>query len=427
MGMDFPRMVRIRQQFDPGSICNVSAAVRRALESALPRPPAHGKRVAITAGSRGITDIVPILKEVIGFFLSSGGKPFLFPAMGSHGSGTSEGQRKLLEGFGITEEKMGVPILSEIEPVRIGEAACGLPVFADRFAAEADHIVVVNRIKPHTKFKAPIESGLMKMMAIGMGKRRGAEMYHKAAVGLSMHRIIMEAAAVVLAKLPILCGLGIVENGYDRTAVVKAAPPSGIEDMEKRLLRKAKKLLPKLPFDEIDVLIVDRIGKDISGIGMDPNITGRNRDILGVFPHPTRVKRIFVRDLSPGTHGNAVGIGLADLTTRRAVEKIDYKATYTNCLTAISLEKAAVPMHFDSDREALTAALGSIGLTSPRESRVVRILDTLHLAEVEVSESFIPEALNRPDLTIVGSPSEMVFDDSENLPDSFQSGKPGCP
>jgi len=238
---------------------------------------------------------------------------------------------------------MGVPLLASMEAVEIGKTEDGVPVYIDRYASEADHIMVVNRVKPHTKFKAPIESGLMKMMAIGMGKQSGAEYYHKAAVQFTFPKIIVDAGREVMKRAPILCGLGIVENGYDETARIKALKPEELEEEEKKLLVLSKQMMPRLPFNEIDLLVVDEMGKEISGVGIDPNITGRNRDMLGVFPHPTNVRRLFVRDLTADSNGNAVGIGLADITTRRLVEKIDPKPTYMNCITGLSIEKAAIP------------------------------------------------------------------------------------
>jgi hypothetical protein len=375
-----------------------------------------GQRVAITAGSRGVANIAEILRATADFLKSLGARPFIFPAMGSHGGATAAGQLALLAHYQITETSMEVPILASMEAAEIGKTEDGVPVYVDRHALEADQIVVVNRIKPHTKFKAPIESGLMKMMAIGMGKQRGADYYHKAALHYTFYKIIVDAGRVVLKKTPVLCGLGTVENGYDETAMIVGLRPEEIEREEERLLTEAKRMMPRLPFDEIDLLIVDEIGKDISGVGIDPNVTGRNRDLIGVFPHPTNAKRIFVRDLTDHSNGNATGIGLVDITTNRLVNKINYQAMYMNTITGISLEKAAVPMHFETDREAIEVALGSIGLTPPEESRIVRIRNTLHLDEVEVSEVYEKDVRKRPDLEILEGPNPMIFDAQSNLP-----------
>lgn len=414
--MLFPRMYRIRQTFERPVIKDIKGTVVSELKRLpLEKRVKPGQRVAITAGSRGIANIAEILKATVNFFHSLGAQPFLFPAMGSHGGATAEGQVALLAHYHINESFVGAPILSSMEVVEIGKTEDGVPVYIDKYALEADHIVVINRIKPHTKFKASIESGLMKMMAIGMGKQKGADYYHKAALHHTFFKIIVDAGRIVIKKAPILCGLGIIENGYDETAEIVVLRPEEIETEEQKLLVEAKKMMPRLPFNEIDLLIVDEIGKDISGVGIDPNVTGRNRDLLGVFPHPTNIKRIFVRDLTAHSYGNATGIGLADITTKRLVDKIDYQATYMNAITGISLEKAAVPMHFETDRKAIEVALGSIGLTPSEKSRIVRIKNTLHLDEVEVSEVYEKEIHQKPDLEILEEPNQMIFDTNGNL------------
>jgi hypothetical protein len=414
--MLFPTMYRILQTFERPVVKDVAESVRSELKKlALEKNVKSGQRVAVTAGSRGIANMAEILKTTIGFLKSLGTQPFIFPAMGSHGGATAEGQVVLLAHYHMTEEFLGAPVLSSMEVVAIGRTEDGVPVYIDKLAWEADHIVVVNRIKPHTKFKSPIESGLMKMMAIGMGKQKGADYYHKAALHYTFFKIIVDASRIVMKRAPILCGLGIIENGYDETARIVALRPEEIEGAEKSLLTEAKRMMPRLPFNEIDLLIVDEIGKDISGVGIDPNVTGRNRDLLGVFPHPTSAKRIFVRNLTEQSNGNANGIGLVDITTKRLVDKIDYRATYMNAITGISLEKAAVPMHFATDREAIEVALGSIGLVPPEKSKIVRIKNTLHLDEVEVSEIYGKEVRQRPDLEILEGPGPMTFDRDGNL------------
>jgi hypothetical protein len=413
--MKLPKMYRLRQRFDETKVENLEETVKGALGKLSLAAIKAGQRVAITGGSRGIADIADILKAVVDFVKSFDAQPFIFPAMGSHGGATAEGQVGVLEQLGVTESYLKAPILSSMEVEEIARTEDGVPVFADKNALAADHIVVVNRIKSHTKFKGPLESGLMKMMAIGMGKLKGAELYHKAAVQHTFPKIIADAARLVIQRTPVLCGVGIVENAYGRTALVSAIEPEAIERREKELLLLSKKMMAKLPFNDIDLLIVDEMGKDISGVGIDPNVTGRNRDLLGVFDHPVQVKRLFVRDLTAKSKGNAVGIGLTDLTTRRLVDKIDYAATYKNCITGISLEKAAVPMHFFTDREAIEVGLGSIGLTPPEKSKIVRIKNTNRLEVVEVSEAFAAEIKNRADLEIIAGPQQMVFDGTDNL------------
>lgn len=414
--MDFPNMYRLRQSFDRTAVADIPGTVRAELKKlVLEKRVRPGQRIALTGGSRGVANIALILKTAVEHLKTIGASPFIFPAMGSHGGATAEGQAAVLTHYGVTEEFTGAPVLSSMETVEISRTPDGVPVFIDRNASEADGIIVVNRIKPHTKFKAEIESGLMKMMAIGMGKQKGADHYHKAALQYTFPKIIVDAGREVLRKAPVLCGLGLVENGYDETALIAALGPEDIEEREKELLVLAKRLMPRLPFNEIDLLIIDEMGKDISGTGIDPNVTGRNRDILGIFPHPVNVRRLFVRDLTPSSEGNATGIGLADLTTKRLVDKIDRPATYMNCITGISLEKAAIPMYFETDKECIRVALGSVGLAPAEESRIVRIKNTLHLDEVEVSEIYKEEIADRPDLEILEGPRPMSFDAEGNL------------
>ena len=409
--MNFPQIYRVKQTFDRTRVENIPATVKTELQKlSLEKQVKPGQRVALTAGSRGVANIALILKAAVEYVKSIGAKPFIFPGMGSHGGATAEGQTALLAHYQVTEAFTGAPIISSMEAVEISKTEDGVPVYIDKNASQADWIVVVNRIKPHTKFKAPIESGLMKMMAIGMGKQKGAEYYHKAAIQYTFGKIIVDAGREVIKKAPILCGLGMVENGYDETARIEAIRPEEIEKRERELLVLAKDMMPRLPFNEIDLLIVDEMGKDISGTGIDPNVTGRNRDLLGVFPHPVNAKRLFVRDLTENSNGNATGIGLADLTTKRLVDKINYQATYMNCITGISVEKAAVPMHFPTDQQAIQVALGSIGLVPPEKSRIVRIKNTLHVDEVEVSEAYREELGKRSDLEILHGPAPMPFD-----------------
>jgi len=408
--INLPQICRIRQHFDGTRVSDIRKAVLAELNRFSWDQIRPDSRVAITAGSRGIANIAEILKTVVDFFKSLDAKPFIFPAMGSHGGATAEGQTAVLAQLGVTDAYLQAPILSSMDVQQIGATDDGVPVFLDRHARGADHIVVVNRIKCHTKFKASIESGLMKMMAIGMGKHKGAAYYHKAAVAYTFPKIIRDAARIVLQQTPVVCGIGIIENGYGETARIAAFKPENIESGEEKLLSQSKKMMAHLPFNDIDLLIVDEMGKNISGVGIDPNVTGRNRDFVEVFDHPVRIKRVFVRDLTEQSKGNAIGIGLADLTTKRLVDKIDYDVTYKNCITGISLEKGAV-----NDRQAIEVALDSIGLTSSPKSKVVRIKNTLRLDIVAVSEAYLDELHQRNDVEILGDPEPMQFDRLNNL------------
>jgi hypothetical protein len=342
-----------------------------------------------------------------------GAEPFIVPAMGSHGGGTAEGQRAIIESYGITESYTGAPIRSAMDVVHVADTEDGIPIYFDRHAYQADHVAVVGRVKPHTGFVGEIESGLMKMMMIGLGKHTGASVYHRAIIHHSFDRIIRTVGRTVLARCKIAFGLGIVENGYDETALVEAVLPPEFEEREKALLVLAKKWMPRLPVDRADLLIVDAMGKNISGSGMDTNIIGRKPRVEGVT-QPT-VTRVFVRELTPETHGNAAGIGLADFTTTRLVRSMDYQATVINCVTAAHPEAAVTPVHYETDRQVIDAALSTIGLQPPEQSRIVRIQDTLHLAEVDVSETCRSELGGRTDLEVCESAHELTFDAAGNL------------
>lgn len=412
-----PEMAIVEQHFDSRKIDDVEGSVAHELSKLqLEKSIRPGDSVAITAGSRGIARIDLILRQVVSRLGDLGAKPFIFPAMGSHGGATAEGQRQVLAKLNITEETMGCPIRSDMEPVYLGDATQGYPIYVDRHAAAADHIVVINRIKAHTKFKGSLESGLMKMMAIGMGKQKGASYYHRAAIRLTFQNIVEQVGLEVMRRCPVLFGLGIVENAFHDICAIRALGPDSLRDGEAALLDLAKRRMARLPFDEIDVLIVDQIGKDISGTGMDTNVTGRNIDILGDFTTTPRIKRIFVRNLTDGTEGNAIGIGFADFTTSRLVEKMDKQKTWMNSITAISPEKGSIPIHFSTDREALDACFQTIGEISPRQARVVRILDTLSLQHIQVSRAFQEDIGAHAALVQRGAWQQLCFDSHGNLP-----------
>ncbi|MGD9301934.1 MAG: lactate racemase domain-containing protein [Desulfobacterales bacterium] len=413
--MNLPPMCRIRQHFDKTRVTDLPTSVLAELNQLPWDKLQPGDRVAIAAGSRGIANFADIILAIVDFLKSLDTRPFLIPAMGSHGGATAEGQVAVLAELGVTEAVVQAPILASMDVEQIGLTEDGVPVFLDKYALEADHIVVVNRIKSHTKFKASIESGLLKMMSVGMGKHTGAAYYHKAAIQYTFAKVIRDAARIVLRRAPILCAVGIVENGYGQTARIAALRPDAIETGEEKLLILSKKMMAQLPFNEIDLLIIDEMGKNISGVGFDPNVTGRNRDLMGAFSHPARIKRIFVRDLTDQSKGNAIGIGLADITTQRLVDKIDYAVTYKNCITGTSLEKGAVPMHFSSDRQAIEVALESIGLIPAAMSKIVRIQNTLQLEFLEASEACIQELRPGNDVEIIKGPELMEFDSHNNL------------
>jgi len=401
-------MFRVKQTFRGPTVENVPDAVRSAL-GRLALPVQAGQSVALTVGSRGVVNIDRIVRATVDHLKSLGARPFIIPAMGSHGGGTEEGQRSVLEHYGVTEATMGCPVRATMDVVQVGEAL-GLPIWLDRYAAEADWVGVINRVKPHTGFTGDIGSGLLKMMTIGTGKHRGAVQAHRANIRLGYERMITELGSAMLRSGRIAFGLGVVENGYDETAVVQAFLPPDVEAGERELLRRAKSWMARLPFEQIDLLVVDEMGKNISGSGMDSNIIGRH----GTFFEPPytspKVTFIVVSDLTANTYGNAIGLGSADFVTRRLADKIDWEATYVNGLTACSPAGCKMPATLDSAQEAIAVALSCLGLDRVEDARVVRIKNTLQIAEVDVSENLLAEVAKRDDLAQVGDPVALTFD-----------------
>ena len=345
--MPLPRMVRVRQTFPRQRVADIPRAVADRLAAA-GLPVKRGDTVAVGAGSRGIANIDVIVGATVRYLRDLGARPFVFPAMGSHGGGTAEGQIDVLAHYGITEATMGCPVRATMDVVQVGEAL-GLPVWLDRFASEADWIGVVNRVKPHTDFKGSIESGLFKMMTIGLGKWKGAMQYHRANVTHSYETVITSVGREMLAKARIGFGLGIVENGYDETGHIEAFSAANLEDGERRLLKDAREWMARLPFKQIDVLVVEEIGKNISGSGMDTNVIGRPTNPHEPFPADPKILWIVALDITEESYGNATGIGNADFTTRRLVDRIDMKPTLINCITACSPGMAKVPATYDND------------------------------------------------------------------------------
>lgn len=413
--MTYPDMAVVKQKLYSSGINDIPAAVLSALSaftiSDMVKP---GETVAVSVGSRGINRIDSVVYHCLKFFKNKGLKPFIVPAMGSHGGATAKGQRDVLAKLGITESTMGTPICSEMDVVQVGKLSNGLKIFFSKKALEADYIVVINRIKPHTKFRAEIESGLCKMLTIGLGKAQGATEFHRRAVQHTF-KVIEDAATFIINQGRILFGLALLEDGRGDLMYVEAILPSSIVERDKILLKEARAAMGRIPFDYLDILIVDFIGKDISGIGMDSNITGRHRDIVGDFSISPHVKRIFVRDLSPASNGNGNGIGLADITTKRLVDSLDIQKTNINALTAISPEKAAIPIYFDTDRKSLDVCARTIGLDSIAKARIVRIKDTASLELLQVSKALELEVLSNPNLELITPWQPFEFDEDDNL------------
>ncbi len=414
--MHYPDMYAVRQTFARERETDIPDAVRREMTRLAARLQLRpGARVGVAVGSRGIRDIAAVTQGVVDGLKRLGAEPFVFPAMGSHGGGTAEGQAAVLHHYGITEASMRCPILSRMDTVQIGASPEGIPVFLDRNASEADHVVPINRVKSHTEFKGEIESGIMKMLLIGMGKQDGARIYHRAFADYGFDRIVAGLARVVIEKARVLFGMAIIENAYQETALLRGLLPDEIVQEERRLLRKAKELAPRLPFDDIDILIVDEMGKNVSGSGMDTNVIGRFYNHVAREPEKPRIKRIYVRDLTPESMGNACGIGLADYVHRALVDKVDLPATNTNCITAGNPEKGRIPISCATDREALDFCFATVGLTTPEDARVVWIRNTLDLTEAEISRTLRVQVDGRADLSVAGGPVALACDEAGRL------------
>lgn len=415
---DLPLWAPVRQSLDDTDIGDVRAAIAAQFQRAgigdRLRP---GQRVAITAGSRGIDRIDEVVRAVVDEVRALGAEPFIVPAMGSHGGATAEGQRELIAHYGITEETMGCPILSSMETVQLGMVEGDVPVWIDKNAFEADAVIPVGRVKPHTDFRGPVESGLMKMIAIGLGKQHGAEFFHFQGMGEFYH-LIPAVANYTLSRVNIPFGVAVIENGYGSLAQAEAVPAARIFEREQELLRIARNRMGRLPGESIDVLIIDRIGKDISGDGADPNVI--NRDVAGALPlteepEKPRIQRVIMRDLTDDTDGNASGIGMADIVLRRAVERMDPVATYMNMITAKAPQGARIPLTVDNDRQAIQIALACCLKTKPETSRIARIQDTKHVETFWASEPLLPELLASGRVEVTGELRPIGFDNEGML------------
>lgn len=409
-----PRMIRVKQKMFSGKIDkgDIPACIARELsQEKFTGVFKKDARIAITAGSRGVANIPVVLKAVADFLKAQGARPFIVPAMGSHGGATGEGQKKLLAGYGVTEESIGCPILSSMEVVQVGTTEEGHPVYIDRNAYQADGIVLVGRVKPHTDFQGPYESGLMKMMTIGLGKRQGADTCHEEGFAHMAHLVPM-FGNVILQNAKILCGIALIENAYDETAEIHALTPKEIPQEEPKLLNRARSIMARILIPESDVLVVDQIGKDISGDGMDPNISGT---FIPPLTGGHKAQRTVVLDLTEHTHGAALGIGCADVTTRRLFDKIDYSATCVNAITCTVLQFVKIPIVMPNDEKALQIAVRTCTLIDKANPRIVRIKDTMRVGEIEISEALLAQARQNPDLEILGEAHDWNFDENGNL------------
>ncbi len=398
--MQLPRMVKVRQKFEMQKILDIERAIISEMKrDEIKNVVKPGCRVAIAVGSRGISNIGQIVKTVGEQLKQLGARPYVVPAMGSHGSATAEGQRDILAAYGVDDKTMDMPVISSMEVLNIGHTTAGIPVYIDENAFKADLIVPIARIKPHTDFKADIESGLCKMLAIGLGKHVGCSRLHQEGFS-SFHNVIPAVADVVLQSAPVGFGIAIVEDGYDETALIKAVATKDFLTADSQLLRLAKTFMPGIMLPVVDVLVVELIGKEISGGGMDPNVIGRTaQGRLEGFEGP-EIQRVVVLGLTEASHGNAIGLGLADFTTKEVFEKIDFGATYANAIASANPQAARIPIVMDNAREAIIAAVGCCWSIDEHNPRIVTIKDTLHLEEIFVSENLLPEIQGNEKLEI---------------------------
>jgi hypothetical protein len=415
--MEFPRLIRVRQNFPDRSIKDIPAEVRRQLsEAGFAARLKPGSRIAIGVGSRGIANIAAIVRSVVDFWKSAGMRPFIFPAMGSHGAATAEGQADVLAHYGIHEATIGCPVESSLDVVSLGRSPEGIEAFMDRRAYESDGVMLVGRVKWHTDFAGKIESGLFKMMAIGLGKFAGAQRYHTYAYKMGLETVIRSVGRQVLGSGKILGGLAILEDANHNTAQLTAVPVADMERREEELLALVKQWMGKIPVPELDILILDEIGKNISGAGMDTKVV--NRGVYGQYnpwPDTPRIERIFVRGLTSNTYGNGVGLGMADVVTDRLLAGIDWTPTAINSLTASTPAAIRTPIHYPTDRQCLETIFPTCGRLDLKDVTVGWIRNTLEIRTLALSENLLDQIRRNPLLEILGEPQEMEFDPSGNL------------
>jgi len=415
--MDYPRFGLIRQRFPESPKPDPKGWLLAEFErTGLLKAVKKGHRVLLTAGSRGIDSMKDVLAACVEAVRSAGGEPFLYPAMGSHGGAKAAMQVKVLTHLGITEQSMGAPIYADWDIVEVGRAEGGVPVFADRAAVDADHILIVNRVKEHTEYMGDTESGLLKMAVVGLGRQPGAETMHRLAVNLTFYKAIHAIARVLFKELNILGGIALLEDHRNQLRRVEVVPARDVFDREPKLLKESLQHRAKLPFDQLDILLVDRIGKDISGSGFDTKVIGRIMNIYEKECETPKITRIVFRDLTEGSEGNATGLGLADYTTRRAVDKIDFEATRINCMTGGSPEKGRIPITLPTDRAAIDAAFATIGLWTPETVKVAWIPNTKDLEWLAVSSALLESSRNRSDLEVMDALFDLPFDAEDTLP-----------
>jgi len=408
-------LLKIKQKFNDQHLEDISGEIEKEFHRiGLDEKIRPGMKIAITAGSRGIDRITEILKSIIEEVKKKKAFPFIVTAMGSHGGATAEGQKEMLSGLGITEKNMGVPVKATMDTVELDQLDNGLPIYFDKIAYQADGVIAVNRVKVHTAFKGNIESGLHKMLSVGLGNHQGAKLVHSLGVK-GIRDYMVEFAKVIIKKAPILAGFGILENGHDQTLKIVGAEPAEFALVDQKLLKECKEILPALPVKNIDILIVQEMGKNISGTGMDTNIIGGIKDFKKGDYDPPQIKKILVLDLTPETHGNAMGIGMAHMITRKCYEKIDLKATNMNTITATFLERSRIPMVFETEKEAIEVGLKTIWNLPNVPPRIIMIKNTLKLDKMYVSKPIWEEIKREKTIASVGDWEEINFNNSGNL------------
>lgn len=409
-GLDIPlpNMIPVKVIFDAPKLESIDRTIAEQFKNSRIREKIKaGQTIAVGCGSRGIANIAEVAKAVVSEIKALGGNPFIFPAMASHGAATAEGQQQVLEGYGITEAYVDCQLRATMEVEEVDTLADGTRIFMDRFAAEADGVVLIGRIKPHTNFRAPIESGIVKMMTIGMGKIRGATELHYHGME-AFKELLPDAARVIMSKKPFLFGVGLVENAKEELAVIEVIPAETLFDREPQLLSRARELMSKLLFDVIDVLVIDEMGKNISGAGFDPNVTGRNfRDTP--WSGPPEIQKIVCLDLTDKTHGNATGLGAADVITMKLYQRMDIAATYANVITGSYLDGAAIPMIMNTEEEAIRLSVKTLRRVRPQDARIVHIKNTLELTEIVVSEPLTAQVEAHPQMQINGDAAPFAF------------------
>lgn len=409
--MEFSRLITVRQHFPDRKLGDIPGTVQRELsKSGLSSRLPKGSRIAMGVGSRGIANIRDIVHAAVNFWKAQGMAPFIFPAMGSHGAATAEGQAAVLAKYGITEASIGCPVCSSLEVVELGKTHQGITVFMDKNAYNADGVMLVGRVKWHTDFSGKLESGLFKMMAIGLGKFAGAQQYHTFAYKLGLEDVIRTVGKRVLASGKILGGLAILEDAYHNTAQLTVVPIENMEAREEELLRLVKSWMARIPVD-LDVLILDEIGKNISGSGMDTKVV--NRGVQGEYnpwPETPRIERIYIRDITALSYGNGVGLGLADVVSDRLLAQLDWKPININALAASAPAAGRIPIHYPSDRECLEAIVPTVGKINSRDVKIGWLKNTLELSVIGLTENVLPKLRDNPILTIEGDPRELQFD-----------------